>query len=59
MVFVKSHLPSRKLNDFKIPFNIQIILFEKNFRKKCLFFLVFDKSIELGMKKLSFLVIVT
>ena len=34
--FVKSHIPSRRLNDFKIPSNIQIIPFEINFRKKCL-----------------------
>ena len=25
MVFVKSHIPSRRLNDFKSPSNIQII----------------------------------
>ena len=30
MVFVKSHIPSRRLNDFKIPCNIQIIPFEIN-----------------------------
>ena len=36
MVFVKSHILSR-LNDFKIPSNIQIIPFEINLRKeKCL-----------------------
>ena len=29
MVFVKSYIPSRRLNDFKIPSNIQIIPFEK------------------------------
>ena len=34
MVFVKSHIPSRRLNDFKIPSNSQIILFEINLRKK-------------------------
>ena len=34
MVFVKSHIPSRRLNDFKIPSNIQIIPFEINLRKK-------------------------
>ena len=34
MVFVKSHIPSRRLNDFKIPSNIQIIPFEINFRKE-------------------------
>ena len=30
MVFVKSHIPSRRLNGFKIPSNIQIIPFETN-----------------------------
>ena len=34
MVFVKSHVPSRRLNDLKIPSNIQIIPFEINFRKE-------------------------
>ena len=34
MVFVKSHIPSRRLNDFKIPSSIQIILFEINLRNK-------------------------
>ena len=34
MVFVKSHIPSRKLNDFKIPPNIQIKPFEINLRKE-------------------------
>ena len=34
MVFVKSHIPSRNLNDFKIPSNIQIILFEVSLRKE-------------------------
>ena len=34
MVFVKSHISSRKLNDFKIPSNIQIIPFETNFRNE-------------------------
>ena len=34
MVFVKSHIPSRRLNDFKIPSNIQIIPFEINLRKE-------------------------
>ena len=32
MVFVKSHVASRRLNDFKIPPNIQIISFEINLR---------------------------
>ena len=30
MVFVKSHIPSRRVNDFKTPSNIQIIPFEIN-----------------------------
>ena len=34
MVFVKSHIPSRRLNDFKIPSNIQIIPFEINLRNQ-------------------------
>ena len=34
MVFVKAHIPSRRLNDFKIPSNIQIIPFEINLRKE-------------------------
>ena len=34
MVFIKSHIPSRRLNDFKIPSNIQTIPFEINLRKK-------------------------
>ena len=34
MVFVKSNIPSRRLNDYKIPPNIQIIPFEKNLRKE-------------------------
>ena len=34
MVFVKSHIPSRSLNDFKIPSNIQIIPFEINLRNE-------------------------
>ena len=34
MVFVKPHIPSKSLNDLKIPFNIQIILFEVNLRKE-------------------------
>ena len=34
MVFVISHIPSRRLNDFKIPSNIQIIPFEINLRKE-------------------------
>ena len=34
MVFVKSHIPSRRHNYFKIPSNIQIILFEINLKNK-------------------------
>ena len=34
MVFVKSHIPSRRVNDFKIPSNIQVIPFEINLRKE-------------------------
>ena len=34
MIFVKSHIPSRKLNNFKITSNIQIISFEINLRKE-------------------------
>ena len=34
MVFVKSHLPSRRLLDFKIPSNIQVIPFAINLRKE-------------------------
>ena len=60
MVFVKSHIPSRSFNDFKIPSNIQIIPSEINLRKmvscinlqrsipeKKIFSLVFDKSIKI------------
>ena len=60
MVFVKSHIPSRRHNNFKIPSNIQILPFEINPRKekwviasicklsileKQIFSLVFHKSI--------------
>ena len=34
MVFVKSHIPSRRLNDFKIPSNIQIMPFKINLRNE-------------------------
>ena len=34
MVFVKSHIPLRRLNDFKIPSNIQIIPFKINLRNE-------------------------
>ena len=34
IVFVKSHIPSRRLNDFKILSNVQITPFEKNFKKE-------------------------
>ena len=60
MVFVKSHIPARRINGFKIPSNIQIIPFDINLRKEkmvsCInlqssnpekqrFSLVFSKSI--------------
>ena len=32
MVFVKSHIPLRRLNNFKVPSSIQIIPFEINLR---------------------------
>ena len=75
MVFVKSHIPSRRLNDVKIPSNIQIVPFEVNLRNEKwlvasifkapsikIFSLVFDKSIRTLLnseKKWSFLVILT
>ena len=34
LVYIKSSLPSKMLNKFKLPFNIQIILFELNLRKE-------------------------
>ena len=34
IVFVKTHILSRSLNDFKIPSNIQIIPFEIDLRKE-------------------------
>ena len=34
MVFVKLHIPSRRLNDFKIPSNVQTTPFEINLRKE-------------------------
>ena len=34
MVFVKSRIPSRRLNDFKVSSNIQITPFEINLRKE-------------------------
>ena len=34
MVFVKLHIPLRRLNDFKIPSNMQIISFEINLGKE-------------------------
>ena len=34
MIFFKSHIPSRSLNDFKISANIQIIAFAINLRKE-------------------------
>ena len=61
MVLVKSHIPSRRLNNFKIPSNIQTIAFERNFRKKIgtcvnlqcsvsgkqILFLLLDKSVRI------------
>ena len=38
MVFVESNILSRRLKDFKIPSNIQIIPFEINLRKEKLLF---------------------
>ena len=59
-VFVKSHIPSRRLSDFKIPSDIQIIPFEINLRNKKwlvasiykaasiqIFSQVFDKSVRI------------
>ena len=34
MVFVKSHIPSKRLAEFKIPSKIQIIAFEINIGKE-------------------------
>ena len=34
MVFVKSHIPLRRLKDFKVPSNIQVMPFEINLRKE-------------------------
>ena len=45
MVFVKSHIPSRKLNVFKILSNIQIIPFEINLRKKMVSCIKLQRSI--------------
>ena len=60
MVFFKPRIPSRRLNDFKTPSNIQIIAFEINHRKEKwlvasiykspsiqIFPLVFNKSIRI------------
>ena len=60
MVFVKSHIPSRRLNGFKIPSNIQTIPFEIKLRNEKwlvtsvykassiqIFSLVFDKCIRI------------
>ena len=45
MVFVKSYIPSRRLNNFKIPSNIQITSFEINLRKeKWLVALIYNAS---------------
>ena len=59
MVFVKSYIPSRRLNDFKVPCNIQIIPFEINLRKenlkgsipgKQILSLIFDKSVRILLR---------
>ena len=34
MVFVKSQIPSRRINDIKTPSNVKMIPFEINFRKE-------------------------
>ena len=34
MVFVKSHIPSRKLTEFKVSSNVQVRAFEINFQNK-------------------------
>ena len=34
MIFVKLHIPLRRLNDFRIPSSIQILPFEIDLRKK-------------------------
>ena len=54
MVFVKSHITSKRLNGFKIPSNIQIIPFETNFRNDKwlvasiqIFYLIFGKYIRI------------
>ena len=45
MAFVKSYIPSRRLNNFKIPSNIQIKSFEINLRKeKWLVALIYNAS---------------
>ena len=44
MVFVKSHIPSRRLTAFKIPSNIQITYFEINLRKKWLVSSIYSTS---------------
>ena len=57
MVFVKSHIPSRRFNDFKIPSNIQIIPFEINLRKgKWLFALIYNLQRSIPEKQIFSLV---
>ena len=58
-VFVKSHIPSRRLNDFKSPSNIPFenkpqkrkivscINLQRSIPEKQIFYLVFDKSIRI------------
>ena len=61
MVFVKSHISSRRLNDFKIPSSIQIILFEINIRnEKSLVASIYNTPFQktnILSEKISFLVI--
>ena len=47
MVFVKLHIPSRRLSEFKVSSNVQIIPFEINVRKeKCLVASIYDTSFQ-------------
>ena len=68
MVFVKLHIPLRRLNDFRIPSSIQILPFEIDLRKKETVRCInlqdcipeFSRILlNLVWKKLSFLVILT
>ena len=63
MVFVKLHIPLRRLNDFKIPSSVQILPFEINLEKKNgqmhqftrLHPRIQQNSTELGMEKVIIL----